>query len=41
MSAMATGITDKLMDFEDMVALMHAAAPKPGRPKAYKKKQSN
>ena len=36
--AMAAGIMDKLMDFEDIVALMDAAAPMPNRPKVYKKK---
>ena len=36
--AMAAGLTDKLMSFEDIVALMDAAAPKPGRPKTYKKR---
>ncbi|MFM9940693.1 MAG: IS1 family transposase [Hyphomicrobiaceae bacterium] len=35
--AMAAGITDKLMSMEDVVALIDAAAPKPGRPKTYKK----
>lgn len=38
--AMAAGITDKLMGFEDIVALMDAAAPKPGRPTKYKKRLS-
>lgn len=36
--AQAVGLTDKLMSFEDIVALMDAAAPKPGRPKTYKKR---
>ena len=36
--AVAAGITSKLMGFEDIVALIDAAAPKPGRPKAYKKR---
>lgn len=36
--AMAAGLTDKLMSFEDIVALMDEAAPKPGRPKTYKKR---
>ena len=31
--AMAAGLTDKLMDFEDIIALMDAVAPKTGRPK--------
>lgn len=37
--AMAAGLTDKLMSMEDLVALMDASAPKPGRPKTYKKSQ--
>ncbi len=36
--AMAAGITDKMMGFEDVVALMDSAAPKPGRPKTYRKR---
>lgn len=36
--AMASGLTDKLMSFEDIVALMDAVAPKPRRPKTYKKR---
>lgn len=36
--AMAAGITDKLMGMEDIVAMIDAAAPKPGRPKNYKKR---
>lgn len=38
--AMAAGITDKLMSFEDIIARSDAAAPKPGRPKMYKKSTS-
>lgn len=38
--AMAAGLTDKLMSFEDMIALMDEAAPKSGRPKSYKKRVS-
>lgn len=38
--AMAAGITEKLMGFEDIVALIDAAAPKPGRPKTYRKRQN-
>ena len=34
---MAANLTDKLMGFEDLIALIDAAAPKPGRPKTYKK----
>jgi hypothetical protein len=37
--AMAAGLTDKLMTFEDIVELMDAVAPKPGRPKTHKKRQ--
>lgn len=36
--AMASGLTDKLMGFEDIVALMDAAAEKPNRPATYKKR---
>jgi hypothetical protein len=36
---MAAGLTDKLMDFEDIVALMDAVAPAPHRPKVYRKRQ--
>ena len=38
--AMAAGITDELLDFEDIVRLIDKAAPKPGRPKSYKKKKA-
>lgn len=34
---MAANLTTTLMSFEDIVALIGAAAPKPGRPKTYKK----
>ena len=35
-------MTDKLMSMEDVVALIDAAAPKPGRPTTYRKRaQSN
>ncbi len=37
--AMAAGITDKLMGLEDIVAMVDATAPKPGRPKTYKKQE--
>jgi len=37
--AMAAGLTNKLMSMEDLCALMDAVAPKPGRPKTYKKRQ--
>ncbi|MHA7871944.1 MAG: IS1 family transposase [Hyphococcus sp.] len=36
--AQAAGITDELLDFEDIVKLIDKAAPKPGRPKTYKKR---
>jgi len=36
--AMAANLTDKLMGFEDIVALIDAAAPPVGRPKTYKKR---
>ncbi len=36
--AMAAGITGKLMSMDDIANLIDAAAPKPGRPKIYKKR---
>ncbi len=36
--AMAAGLTTKLMTMEDLCDLMDAVAPKPGRPKTYKKR---
>ena len=36
--AMEAGLSDTLKDFEWIVSLVDAAAPKPGRPKTYKKK---
>ncbi len=36
--AMAAKVADRLWDLADIVALMDAAAPKPGRPKTYKKR---
>jgi len=39
--AMAAKITDKLMGFEDIVALIDAAAPAPGRPKTYMKRTAD
>jgi hypothetical protein len=35
--AMAAGLTGKLLDWTDLIERMDAAAPKPGRPKTYKK----
>ena len=35
--AMAAGLTDRVWGMEDVIALMDVAAPKPGRPKSYKK----
>jgi hypothetical protein len=34
--AMAAGLTDRVWDMKDIVGLMDAVAPKPGRPKTYK-----
>ncbi len=39
--AMAAGLTDTLHDMEWIVGLIDARAPKPNRPKRYKKKNSN
>ena len=36
--AMAAGLTDKLIGWEDLIELMDAVAPKPGRPLTYKKR---
>ena len=35
--AMAARLTEKLISLEDVVKLMDDVAPKPGRPKTYKK----
>lgn len=35
--AMAAGLTDRLWTWEEIIAAMDEIAPKPGRPKAYKK----
>jgi hypothetical protein len=37
--AMAAGVTDKLWSIEDIAVIVEAAAPKPGRPAIYKKRQ--
>lgn len=37
--AMAAGLSDRVWEMADIVALMDAAAPKPGRPKTYEKKR--
>jgi hypothetical protein len=39
--AMAASLTDKLMSFEDIVALMDAAARASNRPAVYRKRSSN
>lgn len=39
--AMEAGVTDRLFDIDDIVKLVEKAAPKPNRPKTYKKKISN
>jgi IS1 family transposase len=38
--AMEAGLTDHVWDMEEVIAIMDARAPKPGRPKAYKKRTS-
>jgi len=38
--AMAAGVTDKLWSVEDIANMVDAAAPKPGRPKSYKKREA-
>lgn len=38
--AMAAGLTTTLMSMEDLCGLIDAAAPAPGRPKTYKKRQT-
>ena len=36
--AMAAGVTDELLEMKDIVTLIDKSAPKPGRPKTYKKR---
>ena len=38
---MAADVTDKLWDMKDVVALIDAAAPKPGKRGSYKKGNSS
>jgi hypothetical protein len=35
---MAAGVTDRLWNVEKMAEMVEAAAPKPGRPKTYRKR---
>jgi hypothetical protein len=37
-AAMEAGLTDRLWTMEEIAELVDAAAPKPGRPKSYKKR---
>ncbi len=39
--AMEAGVTDRLWDLDDIINLIDKAAPKPARPKTYKKRISN
>lgn len=39
--AMEAGLTDHVWDMEEVVAIMDERAPKPGRPKTYKPRNSN
>ncbi len=39
--AMEAGLSDRVWGIEDILAIMDERAPKPGRPKAYKKQISN
>jgi hypothetical protein len=36
--AMAAGLTDHVWTMDEIIGLMDEAAPKPGRPKSYKKR---
>lgn len=37
---MAAGVTDKLWELDDMVAMIDADAPKPGKRGPYKKRET-
>jgi hypothetical protein len=37
---MAAGLTDRLWTWEEIIEGMDAVAPKPGRPKTYKKREA-
>lgn len=39
--AMEAGLTDHVWEMEEVIAVMDGRAPKPGRPKTYKKEISN
>jgi hypothetical protein len=38
---MAAGLTDRVWSVEEIVAMMDEVAPKPGRPKTYKKRPAS
>ena len=38
---MAAGLTHRVWDLDDVVAIMDEIAPKPGRPKTYKKRPTD
>jgi hypothetical protein len=38
--AMAANLSDRVWDWADIVAMMDEVAPKPGRPKTYKKREA-
>ena len=39
--AVAAGVADKAMTIRDLIKLVDAAAPKPNRPKTYRKRNRN